>query len=111
MAQKIGSINIEDFAWTFPLYALIAAGKMGICFAAPDNQLALFTDSDAAERFRDQYQEGFILLPLPKEIAVGFLKSLSDTFHGTMIDHNTDWGFYCKLETVLRLLSRTDHLE
>jgi len=83
--------GMSDFVWSFPSYVMIGANEKGLAFAAPDGDLAVFTDSDLALSYCETIHPTFSPVALgTREIAAGFIRFVSNQFTHVRIDPNPD---------------------
>ena len=82
---------MSDFVWSFPCYVMIGANENGLAFAAPDGDLAVFTDIDLALTYCKMIHPTFSPVALgTRAIAFGFLRFVSKQFTHVRIDPNPD---------------------
>ena len=103
---------MADFTWSFPCYVVGKICERGLAFAAPDKRIAIFTDSDLAQRFKDDLHgddPSFVILPVQSPVILsGFLASVSGDYVGVAVDPDRQKTRAFGFPQVLQSLSRED---
>jgi hypothetical protein len=123
------AMSASDFAWTFPVYILARNYQMdpatesvifdeNIRFITPEafpngpRAIALFTDADLGEDFRDQGQDisGVDLLPFHSPAALrGFLARAMSDYQVAVVDLNRKTR-RCTPFTLAEVISEMDRM-
>lgn len=114
---------VTQFVWTFPCFVLACEDQWGTIdcernpegktsLAAPDGNLAVFTDRHLAEEFRDNHSGATLeLIELDSaEIVAEFLYVVSNCFDAIAVDPNpkTGFGWVFSVEATAALLGGQD---